>query len=99
MADSPPVSVLDVPYLSPQIIPEGLKAAVSKAKTIVFADPCKFGQNPLSARAVQLHEAGLLEGKRWVMTAAPQTYNPLSRTLTFLNETDIQMAIQKANMK
>ena len=63
---------------------------------VVLADPCKHGQHPFAAFAVELHAEGTLaSGGRWRCVAAPPTYNPLGRTLTFLSAEDIAAAAKE----
>ena len=80
------ITVIDCPYLSS--VPKGLKDKIKSFKKVIFADVCKTGQNPLSAFVSQLQNDGLLPTK-WRCIGASPTYNPLGRTVTFLNASDI----------
>jgi hypothetical protein len=57
---------------------------------ILFADICKQGPatNALSSHIMELQQARLLP-PIWDFIGAPRTYNPLGRTVTFLNVDDI----------
>jgi hypothetical protein len=80
--------VVDCPNLTPNNEPEALKALVSSADSVLFADVCKQGQNPHSAMVTSLQASGHLPGN-WYAVAACPTYNPLAQLTTFLSEEDI----------
>ncbi len=61
-------------------------------KKILFADVCKAGQHPFGAVVHSLQEQDILQDRRWKVVAAPAVYNPLGRTLTFLDRADITNA-------
>lgn len=95
------VLVIDSPYLSD--VPNDLLSlfqhiANDKEKSesikIIFADVCKeSGNMPLNGYVQKLNKKHVLPS-HWTIVAAANTYNPLSRTLTFLNETDIVNAVK-----
>lgn len=87
------VSVIDTPYLSS--VPQGLRDELKKHKAVVFADPCKQGQNPLANYITTLQALGELPAA-WQSVAAVPTYNPLGTTLTFTNSDDITWAVHSA---
>lgn len=87
------VTVVDSPYLSD--VPGGLRSIVSEFDTVVFADVCKQGQQPLASHITQLQSEGLLP-TRWRCVAAARTYNPLGTTLTFTSRDDIIGAVLDA---
>merc|ERR1719313_762084 len=80
------VTVIDAPYLSS--VPGNLKATLPEFGAVVFADVCKFGQHPHAGWIAKLQAGGVLP-QRWRSVAAPATYNPLGRAVTFLSEDDI----------
>lgn len=80
--------VVDCPNLTPNNEPEALKALVSNADSVLFADVCKQGQNPHSAMVTSLQASGHLPNN-WLSIAACPTYNPLARLTTFLSEEDV----------
>ena len=82
------VGILEVPCIS--AMPPALGHGLTKHAHggVVFADICKAPQAPLNAFVVQLQDQGLL-AHRWRCVAAPQTYNPLASTITFLSSQDI----------
>lgn len=90
------IAVVEAPYLS---APAGdlrryLQSHAHAAPTapVVFADICKAAMAPLASISTQLHSEGSLEGRKWALTAAADTYNPLGNLVTFLSEEDIQGA-------
>lgn len=83
------VTVIDAPYLS--AVPGGLAALLPSFDAVVFADVCKFGQHPHAGWIAKLQADGILPQK-WRSVAAPHTYNPLGRSITFLSEDDIVQA-------
>lgn len=94
------ILVVDCPYLS--ALPgqlEDLCAALKEQKAgrdsyaLVLADVCKeSGNMPLHQYVLTLQHKRLLPN-RWNIIGAANTYNPLSRTGTFLNESAIQSAM------
>lgn len=83
------VTVIDCPYLSAP--PKQLVDLTTSGKfdCVVFADVCKQGSGmPLGGHAISLQNQGALKMPWRVVGAAP-TYNPLSRTITFLSVEDI----------
>ena len=93
------VGILEVPCVS-QVPLEALATAIDEVgggaetpQPILFADVCKAQQAPLNHFAVELSNAGVVgKGRDWSLVAAPQTYNPLGSTATFLNESDVTEA-------
>jgi len=83
------VTVIDAPYLS--AVPGDLAALLPKFDAVVFADVCKFGQHPHAGWIAKLQADGILPQK-WRSVAAAPTYNPLGRTVTFLEVGDIVRA-------
>ena len=90
------VTVIDSPYLSSPST--GLITALKDFDSVVFADVCKMGQNPLSGILTQLQALGALPS-RWLCVAAQPTYNPLGTTLTFTSEEDIMQACLRLSEK
>lgn len=88
------LTVIDCPLLSR--VPEGLRAALADGgfDAVLFADPCKEGQNPLAGHIARLQLEGRLPAQ-WQSVAAQATYNPLGSTLTFLSPEDIVAALAK----
>lgn len=89
------VIVIDCPCLSqlPSQLESLLLQCGSTLESLVFADVCKAGSNmPLNYHLHALQEKKLLP-RQWKMVGACPTYNPLSRTLTFLSEEDIVSAV------
>lgn len=80
------VTVIDAPYLSG--VPGDLAKLLPSFDAVVFADVCKFGQHPHAGWIAKLQSDGILPQK-WRSVAAPATYNPLGRAVTFLSEDDI----------
>ena len=87
------VTVIDSPYLSD--VPSGLRDIVPSFETLVFADVCKQGQQPLAGHITTLQNEGRLPA-RWRSVAASRTYNPLGTTLTFTSRDDIIGAVLDA---
>jgi hypothetical protein len=89
------VAVVDCPYLSSP--PKQLTALLARKKYshVLFCDPCKQSSMPLGSMALLLQKDGFLEGVLWQAVGAAATYNPLSRTLTFLSQRDIEDAVNK----
>lgn len=93
------IIVIDSPYIS---APPGelLKLLDKKMSNIkiehfIFADVCKDGPGmPLANMATKIQNLGLLNIP-WRAIGASNTYNPLSRTLTFLAVDDIILAAQQ----
>ena len=89
------VGILEVPCVSE--VPPTLASTLSQLNggggAVLFADVCKAQQAPLNHFAVRLQAEGTLStrgaGKDWSLVAAPQTYNPLGTTVTFLSPEDI----------
>lgn len=79
-------TVVDCPYLSEP--PAQLREVIPSFERVLFADPCKDSQNPLSSFAVKLKRMDLLPAK-WNVVAAANTYNPLGCSVTFTNKDDI----------
>ena len=93
------VLVVDCPYLSavPAQLTELLTAVHSQNPdfSLLCADVCKeSGNMPLHQYTLTLQREALLP-RSWSIIGAANTYNPLSRTLTFLNETSIREALLK----
>ncbi len=91
------VLVVDCPYLSavPAQLTEVLTAVRSQNSdfSLVLADVCKeSGNMPLHQYVLSLQRARLLP-RRWSIIGAANTYNPLSRTGTFLSEEGISAAL------
>ncbi len=88
------VTVVDCPYLS--AVPRQLTDLFSGKEVfdaVVFADVCKQGSSmPLSNHSISLHHQRLLPSA-WTLIGASPTFNPLSRTLTFLTTEDIVDAV------
>ncbi len=87
------IITVDCPYISgpPQQLKDLLAGKLKSLKVshVVFADVCKDGPGmPFASMAVKLQNEGVLDMK-WRAIGAANTYNPLSRTLTFLNSADI----------
>lgn len=82
--------VVDVPYVSGEV--HGLLELLHGFKAVVFADPCKLGQNPHAGLVLKLQAKGLLP-QRWRCVASAATYNPLGSTVTFLSAEDITAAV------
>jgi len=61
---------------------------------VLFADCCKLGQNPFGSFVQHLQDQSALP-KKWLVTAAAATYNPLSRTETFLSREKILHALTR----
>jgi pyruvate/2-oxoglutarate/acetoin dehydrogenase E1 component len=84
------LDIIDTPYISD--IPDGLCDALSNGQyeKVLFCDICKEGpgSNVLSSTVMEMKKRGILPAK-WDFVAAPRTYNPLGKTITFLNEEDI----------
>ncbi|KAL3810515.1 hypothetical protein ACHAXA_005657, partial [Cyclostephanos tholiformis] len=84
------LDIIDAPYISD--VPDGLRDALSNEQyeRVLFCDICKEGpgSNILSSTIMSLKNQGILPS-RWDFVAAPRTYNPLGRTITFLDEDDI----------
>jgi len=88
------LTIIDCPLLSR--VPQGLRDTLTASQFdgVVFADPCKEGQNPLAGHIAKLHQEGLLPAQ-WQSVGAQVTYNPLGSTLTFLSPEDITATIAK----
>jgi hypothetical protein len=84
------ITVIDCPYLSH--VPAGLASALPEYENVVFADPCKEGQNPLAGFISQLKQQGRLPAQ-WTAVAAANAYNPLGSYITFLSASDIEQAV------
>ena len=84
--------VIDVPLLSrcPEALPP-LLAARGYAG-LLLVDVCREGAGPLAHLATHLHASAAMPATWQLLTAAP-TYNPLGRTLTFVNEDNVADAI------
>lgn len=83
------VAVIDCPYLSD--VPAQLAAFLRTHKVhhVVFADVCKESAGmPFAGMVMKMQKTQLLPAK-WSAVGAANTYNPLSRTITFLNKDDI----------
>ena len=89
------IVIVDAPYLS--AVTNGLRLAMAGLDSVVFADICKHGQNPLAGHVTRLHSENRLPPK-WRCIAAQRTYNPLGSTLTFLNVEDIVDACKSIYM-
>lgn len=98
-------TVIDVPCLTQtpaQLVSYFESLAVASAAggtktqtTVVFADVCKKNAGmPMSLRALDLHEQGLLSGP-WTVIGAENTYNPLGTYLTFLSVDDIVSTVTR----
>lgn len=92
------VLVVDCPYLSalPGQLSElcGVLRESGSDFSLLLADVCKeSGNMPLHQYVLTLQRARLLP-PRWGIVGAANTYNPLSRTLTFLNEDGIKTAVR-----
>jgi hypothetical protein len=86
------IDVVDCPLLSK--VPDTLVGLLQgDATSVLFADCCKAGQNPLGGFVQHLHSTGKLP-TRWGVVAAPFTYNPLGSSLTFLNAETIKKGVQ-----
>ena len=86
---------MDSPYLSaaPADLIAFLKSPSTAKAEIIFADICKQRMGPLSAISVQLHNEQILNGRKWGLVGAADTYNPLGNLVTFLSEADIKEAV------
>jgi TPP-dependent pyruvate/acetoin dehydrogenase alpha subunit/pyruvate/2-oxoglutarate/acetoin dehydrogenase E1 component len=73
-------TIIDCPLLSD--LPKNLD--LSQYTDVIFFDPCKEGQNPLSGHITKLQNQKKLP-KKWGLIAAPKTYNPLGQLLTFIS--------------
>jgi 2-oxoisovalerate dehydrogenase E1 component len=83
------ITVIDSPYLSSVPLELRKLLKTEEFSHILFADVCKEGGNmPLGGIATKLHNENVLVSP-WKIIGACPTYNPLSRTLTFLNVDDI----------
>lgn len=80
------IDVIDCPLLNR--VPNGLKDVIGEYGSVVFADPCKDGLQPLANHAVLLQRDQLLP-QSWSAAGAQPTYNPLGNTVTFLSTQDI----------
>ena len=93
------IAVIDCPYLSniPKQLEGLLTTDACHVENVIFADVCKEGAGmPLSAFACKLQEnESFASRSRWRVIGAAPTYNPLSRTFTFLSEDDIINASTK----
>jgi len=89
------LDIIDAPYISD--VPDGLRDALSNEQyeRVLFCDVCKEGpgSNILSSTIKSLKKQGTLPS-RWDFVAAPRTWNPLGKTITFLNEDDIIRAYE-----
>lgn len=85
------VTVIDSPLLS--AVPGELRKSIGKYEKVIFVDECKDRQFPLAGIAAELHNEGLLP-HNWRTVAAPNTYNPLGRTVSFITVEDV---VDKAN--
>ena len=89
------VGIVEVPCVSevPPTLASTLRELNGEGGAVLFADVCKAQQAPLNHFAVSLQAEGTLStrgtGKDWSLVAAPQTYNPLGTTVTFLSPDDI----------
>ena len=87
------VAVIDSPYLSriPKQLAHFLTTEDYQVENVIFADVCKAGAGmPLGAFACKLQDnESFASRSRWRVIGAAPTYNPLSRTFTFLCEDDI----------
>jgi hypothetical protein len=103
-------TVVDVPCLSktPAQLISYFESLVLRNKvqdnavetTVIFADVCKKNAGmPLSLRAVDLHDQGLLSASKWTVIGAENTYNPLGTYLTFLSVDDIVGAVDRVHKK
>lgn len=99
-------TVVDVPCLSktPAQLISYFESLVLRNKVqdnavetaVIFADVCKKNAGmPLSLRAVDLHDQGLLSASKWTVIGAENTYNPLGTYLTFLSVDDIVGAVDR----
>jgi hypothetical protein len=88
------LDVIDSPYLS--AVSRGLEDALSKYDSVVFADICKTGpgSNVFSSMITTLQENGTLP-PNWRFVGSPRTYNPLGSNVTFLNQDQIEDAVEK----
>jgi 2-oxoisovalerate dehydrogenase E1 component len=99
------VIVIDCPYISspPQKLRDLLTGKLLLTMNItgvVFADVCKDGPGmPLSNLATKLQNEGVLNNTKWRAIGAANTYNPLSRTMTFLNSADIVHSVLSLRKK
>ena len=93
------IAVIDCPYLSniPKQLEGLLTTDACHVENVIFADVCKEGAGmPLSTFACKLQEnESFASRSRWRVIGAAPTYNPLSRTFTFLSEDDIINASTK----
>ena len=82
------VHVVDSPCLSR--VPAALRAILQQqssgadSASVVFADVCKDIGAPLASTVCALQREGDLP-RHWSCVAAPHTYNPLGRSVTFLD--------------
>eukprot|EP00980_Cylindrotheca_fusiformis_P020562 scaffold7641_cov115-Cylindrotheca_fusiformis.AAC.8 len=92
------LDVIDSPFLS--AVSPGLENTVSQYDSVVFADICKTGpgSNVFSSMITTLQENGTLPPD-WRFVGAPRTYNPLGSTVTFLNQDQIEAAVEKRLLK
>lgn len=87
------IDVIDCPCLSET--PSQLRDVLADYDAIVFADVCKAGpQFPLAGMIADLQSIGDLP-IHWQAVGAVNTYNPLGNTSTFLNESDVGLAVEK----
>ena len=92
------IMVVDCPKLG--YVSQGMEAILKRypRANLVFADICKAGQHPFGAVTYDLQQKGYFATgpnlRKWHCIAAPPTYNPLGCTVTFLNESDVESAIQ-----
>ena len=88
--------VIDTPYLSgvPQQLEE-LLSQLSPTVNILFADVCKHNSNMPYNHYITTLQSHTLLPSRWLLVGAANTYNPLSRTITFLTEEIVMNGIKQ----
>eukprot|EP00011_Vannellida_sp_DIVA3-517-6-12_P005003 CAMPEP_0114614132 /NCGR_PEP_ID=MMETSP0168-20121206/5492_1 /TAXON_ID=95228 ORGANISM="Vannella sp., Strain DIVA3 517/6/12" /NCGR_SAMPLE_ID=MMETSP0168 /ASSEMBLY_ACC=CAM_ASM_000044 /LENGTH=776 /DNA_ID=CAMNT_0001825163 /DNA_START=60 /DNA_END=2390 /DNA_ORIENTATION=- len=83
------VTVIDSPLLS--AVPGELRKSIGDYEKVIFVDECKDRQFPFAGIAAELHNEGALPAD-WRTVAAPNTYNPLGITVSFISVDDIVKA-------
>ena len=87
------VGVVDAPYLSSPCVGAFDPCFSRVRKGVVFADPCKLGQNPFGTHVQVLGPSLARRGLAWRAVAAQPSYNPLVCSATFLSEEDIACGV------
>jgi 2-oxoisovalerate dehydrogenase E1 component len=93
------IIVIDCPYLSSPPLQLQNMIQSGEIGAVLFADVCKEGFGmPLGGMAITMQNNGVL-AQPWLAIGATNTYNPLSRTLTFLTTEDVINSAQKLLQK